>query len=123
MPPCAHRANSAAAKAATDAQRETVLKLRQRALGAIAEETSPDPNTRLSLTSAISATVPASNNGGRKSSEARQLWASERRRTGARLSLCPVAFHRNREPIAGPQCLCSRQQPDCGLDGRIAAWC
>jgi hypothetical protein len=40
-----------------------------------------------------------------------------------RLRLCPVAFHRNREPVARPQSLCSRQQPDRALDGRIAAWC
>jgi hypothetical protein len=45
MPPCAARAKSAAAKAASDAQRETVLKLRQRglALGATAEETRSRP--------------------------------------------------------------------------------
>jgi hypothetical protein len=31
------------------------------------------------------------------------------------------AFHRNREAIAWPQCLCSCQQPDCDPDSGIAA--
>ena len=35
----------------------------------------------------------------------------------------PAALHRNREPIARPQCLCSRQQHDRAPDRRFAAWC